>query len=163
MPHEETIKRVHAAFNGSSSRSNVLVWCYAYRPYISHFRPFHLPYFFLDFKMIRSLCFATAVALLASPTGLAFKFKDDGEVDEAATFFGEDSDSTLAAEPAAPREERKIETKVTQKNVEAKLKGDAEPTIAAAASAEGEKAEGRFFDIKGKLCALGLSSDVSFH
>ena len=63
--------------------------------------------------MIRSLCFATAVALLASPTGLAFKFKDDGEVDEAATFFGEDSDSTLAAEPAAPREERKIETKVT--------------------------------------------------
>ena len=100
---------------------------------------------------------------MASPTGLAFKFKDDGEVDEAATFFGEDSDSTLAAEPAAPREERKIETKVTQKNVEAKLKGDAEPTIAAAASAEGEKAEGRFFDIKGKLCALGLSSDVSFH
>ena len=98
---------------------------------------------------------------MASPTGLAFKFKDDGEVDEAATFFGEDSDSTLAAEPRAPREERKIETKVTQENVEAKLKGDAEPTIAAAA--EGEKAEGRFFDIKGKLCALGLSSDVSFH
>ena len=25
----------------------------------------------------------------------------------------------------------------------------------------GEKVEGRFFDIKGKLCALGLSSDVS--
>ena len=125
--------------------------------------PFICRIFFSDFKMIRSLCFATAVALLASPTGLAFKFKDDGEVDEAATFFGEDSDSTLAAEPAAPREERKIETKVTQKNVEAKLKGDAEPTVAAAASAEGEKAEGRFFDIKGKLCALGLSSDVSFH
>ena len=124
--------------------------------------PFICRIFFLDFKMIRSLCFATAVALLASPTGLAFKFKDDGEVDEAATFFGEDSDSTLAAEPAAPREERKIETKVTQENVEAKLKGDAEPTVAAAASAEGEKAEGRFFDIKGKLCALGLSSDVSF-
>ena len=26
----------------------------------------------------------------------------------------------------------------------------------------GEKVEGRFFDIKGKLCALGLSSDVSY-
>ena len=26
----------------------------------------------------------------------------------------------------------------------------------------GEKVEGRFFDIKGKLCALGLSSDVRY-
>ena len=77
------------------------VWCYAYRPYISHLGPFICRVFFSDLKMIRSLCFATAVALLASPTALAFKFKDDGEVDEAATFFGEDSDSTLAAEPAA--------------------------------------------------------------
>ena len=72
----------------------------------------------------------------------------------------------MTSTPDQQRQERKIETVETGVNREvvAGRDGAGEDVKGSEAGVyvNGEKVEGRFFDIKGKLCALGLSSDVSY-
>ena len=126
------------------------------------------------------------IALVSSPSD-AFKFKDEDtaassqalptKVDEAAAYFGleSDSDDHQKAAPrdprkipgSAPRDPRKIpgsaaasvpkETVVEAQPAQAAVKESQEAAEPAVAD-KTEQVEGRFFDIKGKLCALGLSN-----